>query len=139
MKRGALILALACAGLLAACEALRDYHANNPVYGSSSPPYESIRFAGEVATPDERATCEAAGGQVRREGLLGFERCIQTYPDAGKTCSDSADCLGECRLPPDSGIPAGEPGTGTCQVTDSPFGCYALVKDGIVRPASCVD
>ena len=62
MTRAAIALALIAAAGLTACEALRDYHANNPDWGSNVPPYERIQFAGAHPTPDERARCEAAGG-----------------------------------------------------------------------------
>ena len=46
MTRAAIALALIAAAGLTACEALRDYHANNPDWGSNVPPYERIQFAG---------------------------------------------------------------------------------------------
>ncbi|MEZ5998448.1 MAG: hypothetical protein R3B98_07125 [Hyphomonas sp.] len=139
MKHAAIVLALAATAALASCEALREFHANNPDYGSSSPPYESIQFASAVATPEERAKCEAAGGEVMMAGLLGHESCVQPYPDAGRACSDASDCLGQCMLDPSADVSMGDPATGTCQRTDSPFGCYATVRNGIAQPALCVD
>ena len=133
-------LALIAAAGLTACEALRDYHANNPDWGSNVPPYERIQFAGAHPTPDERARCEAAGGRIEMGGLMGHERCVQTYADAGKACTGSSDCLGQCILDSSHGsVPMGGAATGTCQVTDSPFGCYQTVEDGKAQPEKCVD
>ena len=134
-----LILIAALAGL-AACSALRDYHAANPDFGSSLPPYERIQFAAQFATPDEKARCEAAGGTVERAGRAGWERCVQPFPDAGKVCSDGDDCLGDCRLPVSAGNLAPDtPAQGVCQPTDSFFGCHTIIEDGKVAGSLCVD
>ena len=104
--------------------------------------YTRIRF-GLQSRDDEpsvadRKRCEEAGGRVQRAGLRGVYQCVQTYPDAGKICRDSKDCLGNCRTMDSAAI--GRPGTGTCQEVDVPFGCYALVRDGVVDGGMlCVD
>ena len=104
--------------------------------------YTRIRF-GLQSREDEpseadRKRCEEAGGRVQRAGLRGVYQCVQTYPDAGKVCRDSKDCLGDCRTMDSAAI--GRPGTGTCQEVDVPFGCYALVRDGVVDGGMlCVD
>lgn len=140
MKPAILIPAILAAALLSGCSALRDFHAANPDFGSSQSPYEKIQFAAQVATPDERARCEAAGGTVERAGRAGWERCVQSYPDAGKACSDSTECLGECRVPDDKReIKAGTPVEGVCQAKDVPFGCHAKVEKGVAGPFICVD
>ena len=140
MRLTALIFAAAAMAALAACGALRDYHADNPVFGSTVPPYERIQFAAKTATGSERATCEAAGGTVERVGRAGWEQCVQHYPDAGKACSGSDDCMGECRVRGDgTDIAPGTPVEGVCQATDTPFGCYAWVERGVAGPRVCVD
>ena len=134
------ILIGAAISLVAACSAIRDYHAANPDFGSSMPPYERIQFASQFATPAERARCEAAGGVVRQAGMLGWQLCIQNYPDAGKACRGSEDCLGDCRLDETAGpVEAGTQAQGTCQVSDVPFGCYTRVEDGKATQTICVD
>ncbi len=100
-------------------------------------PQESVSFAGEKATPDERAACEAIGGEVQRAGMLGWEHCILTYSDAGKACRDGAECEGMC-LADDMGQDDGS-ASGTCQVTSNPFGCYAQMENGKAGPGLCVD
>ncbi|WP_291208234.1 hypothetical protein [Hyphomonas sp.] len=100
--------------------------------------YQHVGVAGEVASPAERAACKAAGGEISREGLRGWEHCVQTYPDAGKTCSDHDDCLGTCRYDGPS-APPGSKVTGACQVRDVAFGCYTLVEKGKLGYAICAD
>ena len=140
MKPGRLVLVGAAIALVAACSALRDYHAANPDFGSSMPPYERIQFASQFATPAERARCEAAGGIIEQAGRLGWQHCVQTFADAGEACSGSADCLGDCRLTGDAG--AVTPGTrvqGVCQANDAPFGCYTTVENGKAGLSICID
>ena len=105
---------------------------------AARPAYTRIDIASEIATPAEREACTAAGGNIMRAGLMGREHCIQTYPDAGKACSDEADCIGTCRYEAD-GSAIGKRAEGTCQVTDDVFGCYATVDKGVVSPVLCVD
>ena len=140
MKSTVLVFAGAALAVLGACSAIRDYHAANPDFGSSLPPYERIQFASSQATDAERAECEAAGGTVQQAGRLGWERCIQPFPDAGKACSGSEDCLGECRLADFGDTPEpGTPAEGVCQADDAPFGCHTVVEDGKVKHSICVD
>jgi len=102
--------------------------------------YVRVDVAGQVATDAERAACKAAGGDISREGMLGWEYCVQTYPDAGKVCSGDADCEGTCRADPNNlTIAPGEPATGTCQRVDVPFGCYATIENGKMGHTLCVD
>lgn len=126
--------------VLAGCAYLQDVYADGRGFESGADPYEKIQFAGETASASERAACEAAGGMVARDGLLGWEQCIQTFADAGQACTDNSDCLGQCRLNSFDGIEDRQVNvTGTCQVTDSPFGCYATVENGRPTPTLCVD
>ena len=101
--------------------------------------YQRVPVAGQFATPEEREACEAVGGEIGPDGLLGYEHCIQTYPDASKSCSDSSDCLGRC-LNSGEWVEAGQPvGTGQCQRTDSGFGCAQEITAGLGGPGICVD
>ena len=85
-----------------------------------------------LSIPDEVTIegCRKAGGQ--RDGLAGAV-CTFAAKDAGKVCTDSADCEGRCE--------AGDPGgaTGICSARISPFGCYSEMRDGVAQPALCVD
>ena len=117
-----------------------DVASNGPAPGDQ-PAYTPVHFNLSTReaepSPEDRARCAAVGGRVERAGLLGAYHCIQDYPDAGKTCSDSSECLGRCRT--DDTKNMGKPGTGTCQKTDVDFGCYGLVEDGMIGPMLCVD
>ena len=101
--------------------------------------HQSIDFAGEKATDDERALCETAGGEVRRDGMAGWERCIQAYDDAGQSCTDSSDCEGRCQIEGEFSDMGKRGVTGRCQATDSPFGCFQTVENGQATAALCVD
>ena len=106
------------------------------------PEYTRIRFGlksrDEEPAAADKKRCTDAGGRVQRVGLRGVYECVQTYPDAGKVCRDSSECLGDCRTTDAEAI--GNPGTGTCQQVDVPFGCYAQVRNGVVDGGMlCVD
>ena len=53
----------------------------------------------------------------------------------GGACRDGDDCQGDCRAD------AGATGqvTGQCQASSDPCGCFAVVEDGRVQHALCVD
>lgn len=89
----------------------------------------------------DQTACDAAGGEARQEGMLGLWRCVMPYADAGETCSDESDCEGRCLGADDITdyeAPAGE-AQGHCEADDSPFGCYAEIRDGAVESMICVD
>ena len=102
-------------------------------------PHERISFQGEAATSSERALCEAAGGTVRRDGLLGWENCIQDFADAGQSCKDNEDCLGRCMVSGEFADMGARSVTGECEATDSPFGCFQTIENGQATAALCVD
>jgi len=140
MKPQRLVFIAAAVAAVTACSALRDYHEANPDFGSTMPPYERIQFASQFATPAELARCDAAGGVVQQAGRLGWQHCVQSFADAGKACSGSEDCLGECRIDGNAGaISPGTPVQGVCQANDAPFGCYTTVEDGKAGMSICVD
>ena len=87
-----------------------------------------------------RAACTQLGGLYEPAGRAGYLHCVLTYSDAGKSCSDGADCEGDCLA--GSEQPAGTAGpavSGTCQATTSRFGCYSRIEQGRVAMAICVD
>jgi len=129
-----LIIFLAAVLVLSACAAEEST-------APAETAYQKIDFAGEKATSDERSACEAVGGTVRRAGLRGWEHCIQDMPDAGKTCSDSSECVARCTIPIQEGreYSPGEPATGACAQTDEVFGCFTRVSGGKAEPTLCVD
>jgi len=102
--------------------------------------FTRIEFASTKATAAERDACLAAGGEIIKTGRLQAEHCVQPYPDAGKVCSDEADCLGWCILEESVSEPVpGTDATGVCQPTTDSFGCTTLVKGGKIEGTICVD
>lgn len=88
------------------------------------------------------AICADQGGHLERVGKLQALRCIITYADAGKACTDGAQCLGK-RCMGDfedatAAAPATATATGTCTATNNPFGCQTIVEAGVARTI-CVD
>lgn len=85
--------------------------------------------------------CNAMGGEVRQDGMMGLYHCITPYADAGKICRDASDCQGQCRTSDDVTDYNAAPGTqvGKCQVNDSIFGCYGTIERGTAGGMLCVD
>lgn len=103
------------------------------------PPAEPPQVAANNGDAGERASCAAKGGNYTRVGLLGSWACVLPMPDAGKVCSDNADCAGQCIFD-GQGAPGPDVTVhGLCQRTNSPFGCYSVVEHGHAQPPLCVD
>ena len=85
----------------------------------------------------ETATCAARGGAMQPVGRMQRQTCVVPFSDAGKTCSDKADCQGACIA--DGNAESQAATTGQCQKTNVQFGCYAKIVDGKATGAICVD
>jgi hypothetical protein len=87
------------------------------------------------------ASCAARGGSMQPVGRLQRPTCVVPYADAGKTCSDKADCQGACIA--EGNLEAQGATTGQCQKTNVQFGCYAKIVGGKSSPTAyatiCVD
>ena len=83
------------------------------------------------------ASCAARGGSMQPVGRLQRPTCVVPYADAGKTCSDKADCQGACIA--EGNLEAQGATTGQCQKTNVQFGCYAKIVGGKTTGAICVD
>ncbi|SFK32525.1 hypothetical protein [Caulobacter sp. UNC279MFTsu5.1] len=83
------------------------------------------------------ASCAARGGTMQPVGRLQRPTCVVPYADAGKTCSDKADCQGACIA--EGNLEAQGAVTGQCQKTNVQFGCYAKIVGGKATAAICVD
>lgn len=112
-----------------------------PVPASIFPPavaqsaQASPRDAAEQA---EAAACPAKGGHLDRVGKAQALRCIIRYADAGKNCTDGAQCLGQrCMGDPRDEAASGTV-TGQCVATNDPFGCQTIIRDGKAATI-CVD
>jgi hypothetical protein len=119
------LLVLALGGLaLAGCS---PTEAPAPQAGGQS-------FLRELSAAD-RAACTSAGGTVERRGRLQAEACVHRFADAGKACTDKADCQGKCiGTGNDPAATAGQ-----CQADDRLFGCYSEIKGGKAVNTLCVD
>ena len=95
------------------------------------------RFVGLIAAVVVLASCHPEGGQpvedincaggVAVTGLAG-RTCAMPTPDAGKSCSDNAECSTICLAE-----------TRTCAPTSPYFGCFATMEGGKPGPELCVD
>lgn len=117
---------------------------SSPTPASPAPPTQPAGHKGEGQdynrdmSADDRAACQSAGGTVQRRGMLGMEQCVHPYADAGKPCTDSAQCQGKC-VGSAGAVSPDKAASGTCQADDKLYGCYAEVKQGKAVNAICVD
>ena len=130
MKR---ILMAAAVLLLAACQPMPASDAPTEL-AQVSPAAQS------VAGSQDATACAAAGGKMLPQGRMQTVRCVISYADAGRRCSDGDDCTGDCRVgdvanPPSAGANA----VGQCQVSSSRFGCYTTIENGKAEATICVD
>ncbi len=129
MKR---ILIAATAALMAACQPM-------PADGGKTD-LAQTPAAPSVAGSVDAAACERAGGKMLPQGRMQTVRCVITYADAGRRCTDGDDCAGDCRVEDAANAPsAGANAVGQCQVSSSRFGCYTTVEGGKAEGTICVD
>jgi putative hemolysin len=93
--------------------------------------------APQPAAQSADASCAARGGTLQPVGRLQRPTCVVPYADAGKTCSDKADCQGACIA--EGNLEAQDATTGQCQKTNVQFGCYAKIVGGKSTGAICID
>lgn len=101
-----------------------------------------VKIHGGKATPEEKTLCEKQGGHIEQQGMGQYDMCIVKFADAGKTCQDSSECLGDCtitEMPEKKLFGKNQPISGQCTTFNSPFGCYGLVKNGKTDGIMCVD
>jgi len=85
--------------------------------------------------------CRAAGGEWSRFGvhdhLCGIYSCAERTKDAGKACSNRADCEHLCvtKAPAQLGAQA----AGECTAVKTTFGCFTHVDGGRIVGRVCVD
>jgi len=87
----------------------------------------------------EASACATRGGAMKQVGRMQSWQCVISYADAGKRCTDGAQCQGDCRVEGNTGAAAGTATAGVCQATSDRFGCHATVVDGKVGPTLCID
>lgn len=98
-----------------------------------------VQPAEPAAVPATQSACLAAKGTWGPMGMRGIAGCSVPYADAGKTCTDGDQCLGDCRVVEPDQAMLDKPITGQCQASSSPFGCFARVEDGHSTGFLCVD
>lgn len=130
MKR---ILIAIVAGWVGACQPL-------PASDGAADLAEAMPAGQSAAGSEDAAACARAGGKMLPQGRMQTVRCVITYADAGRRCTDGDDCAGDCRVddvasPPASGTAA----AGQCQVNSSRFGCYTRIEGGKAEATLCVD
>ena len=135
MKR---ILIAALAVLMAACQPMPA--SDGPTEIAAIVPAGQTVIGPSVAGSEDAAACARAGGKMLPQGRMQSVRCVITYADAGRRCTDGDDCAGDCRVEDVANPPAaGAPAVGQCQVNSSRFGCYTTVEGGKAEATLCVD
>jgi len=135
MKR---ILIATVAVLLAACQPMPA--SDGPTEIAAIVPAGQTVIGPSVAGSEDAAACARAGGKMLPQGRMQSVRCVITYADAGRRCTDGGDCAGDCRVEDVASPPAaGAPAVGQCQVNSSRFGCYTTVEGGKAEATLCVD
>ena len=130
MKR---ILIMAAAVLMAACQPL-------PANDGKTELAEVTPAVQSVASSEDAVACAARGGKMLPQGRMQTVRCVITYADAGRRCTDGDDCAGDCRVGDVANAPAaGTNAVGQCQASSSRFGCYTTVEGGKAEATICVD
>jgi hypothetical protein len=87
-----------------------------------------------------RATCAMIGGRWIRDGMFGqAQYCLHAYPDAGKECQSSEDCMGRCLAETNSsGVITVIPTAGVCAPDNGAFGCFAIFENQEIS-GYCID
>jgi len=70
------LLPIAAAFALAGCASFHPTAAPEPEASVPGQAYHRVEIADKVATPAERAACDAVGGEISRQGLLGTVRAV---------------------------------------------------------------
>ena len=84
-------------------------------------------IAPAVVSPEQKA-CERRGGRFGSVGGSEFHVCFMTPRDAGKACTKSGDCLGECLAR-----------SRTCAPVIPLFGCNDVLNDRGDRQTLCIN
>lgn len=100
---------------------------------------KEVKFQSKNASPAEIDECQKQGGKVKKVGMLQFDKCIITYPDAGEMCTKGDDCQsGRCEPKSNNGLKLTKAIIGVCKVDNNPFGCRSFIESGQVLTL-CVD
>ena len=86
----------------------------------------------ETAKTDSAPAQACVGGFMAKRGLTPWPTCIIPFADGGKSCSDKADCKGQCLVKYEGNLAIGAPASGQCQAEEPAIGCYAQIRAGTV-------
>jgi len=111
--------------LLSGCAAIENERLNFVEYDK----------AGPVAATE--ALCISAQGSWGPAGLFGEPMCHFAPADAGKACTDSAQCESKCVSATQVRYLARV--TGVCHDSFLPFGCLQRIHAGKAGQALCID
>jgi hypothetical protein len=86
--------------------------------------------AGWKCIPENRRSCTALGGTMRRVCFSGVMACVKPYKDAGKNCTDGSQCEGHRCV--DVGNKVSDDGSilGQCKENDDPCGSFSAITSG---------
>jgi hypothetical protein len=87
-----------------------------------------------------RASCAAIGGRWVYDGIFGqAQYCLHGYPDAGKACQSSEDCMGRCLAETNSSdVVTVIPTAGVCAPSNQVFGCFYIFENQEIS-GYCID
>lgn len=72
---------------------------------------------------EKRQDCVDAGGNWEAVGKMGLPDCIYSYADAGKKCSASSECEGNCIV---TEVDGSDP---QCAENSDIFGCHSSIEE----------
>lgn len=102
-------------------------------------PTEECRSEELLADDPGCEACIAQGGRWIRAGLRQRLFCLMPMADAGKSCSDGAQCDSRwCQYQGPNKNPT-EPVVGTCAADNNPYGCGKSVVQGKYKRRTCAD
>jgi hypothetical protein len=95
-----------------------------------------------IASKLDEKQCTELGGSMGHNSKLaaveGRKTCQLKTPDAGRICTDKAQCVAACRAEPE--IAQGQETEGRCgEIWGTPPGCINLVSDGRAYGLICID
>jgi hypothetical protein len=102
---------------------------------------------------DTQEDCEAAGGEWKSWCRPNKMRCVMSWPDGGKSCTDSSECASKtcmvdltirCESETQQCTEPDEPATGSaavgiCKTQDVRCGSYIEIKKGIAQELYHID
>ena len=87
----------------------------------------------------DAASCATRGGTMKQVGRMQSWQCVISYADAGKRCTDGAQCQGDCRVEGETSAREGDAVVGRCQVENVRFGCFTTIANGRAQATLCID